>query len=176
MRSARFGALLAVVQSLLCAAASTAQPTAATLQELKRLEANKVVVIDTTGREFRGTIADASASELRLQIGREIRRFDAVDLRSIHMRKEDSLANGALIGAAVGAGATSLIFLDNECHDDPACYGAVAVYGGLGALAGLIADALIHRTVVIYTAPPPTRPRVSVEPLGRAGLRLRIAF
>ena len=97
----------------------------------------------------------------------------------MRLRKGDSLINGALIGAAMGGGLTSLLFLDNECRDDAACYGAVAAYGGAGALAGLAVDAMIHRTVVVYAAPPGTRQSFTATPIvarRRAGVRLTIGF
>ena len=51
---------------------------------------------------------------------------------------------------------------------------------GIGALAGLGIDALIHGEVVVYTASPPVSRRgVTVAPLaarGRSGVRLTIAF
>ena len=85
-----------------------------------------------------------------------------------------------LIGAAAGGGLSSLMFLDNECRDDPVCYTALAVYAGLGALAGLGIDALIHRDIVVYTAPSLSAQRAYiVAPLlerGRNGVRLTIAF
>ena len=109
-------------------------------------------------------------------MGRELRCFDAVDVDSVRVRKEDSLANGALIGAAVGSGLTSLIFLDNECRDDPSCYASVAVYGGIGAAAGLIVDALIHRNLVVYAAPSRRGPLLAVGPMGLKGVRLTIRF
>ena len=72
------------------------------------------------------------------------------------------------------------MFLDNECRDDPACYTALAVYAGIGALAGLGIDALIHRDVVVYTAPPPSAQRAfTVAPFvarGRSGVRSTITY
>ena len=88
----------------------------------------------------------------------------------------DSLVNGALIGAAIGGGLTSLYFLDNECHDDPACCQAVAAYAGIGALVGMGIDALIHRDVS------GTRGARSVLKVGpffaraRKGVRVTFAF
>jgi hypothetical protein len=167
---------------VLLRATAGAQPAASSLAELKGLASveSKVTVTDTKGQEFRGTIADASESLLSLRIGSDIRRFDVADVRLVRVRKEDSLANGALIGAGVSGGLTSLLFLDNECRDDPACYGAVAFYAGVGALAGLGIDALIHGSVVAYTAPPPGGTRlVTVAPMvarGRRGVWLTIAF
>ena len=158
------------------AATASAQPAATSLQQLLHLGTEKrVTVTDANGRDVRGTIADVSQSRLCLRIGRESRCLDAVDIDSVRVRKEDSLANGALIGAAVGAGVTSLIFLDNECRDDPSCYAAVAFYGGIGAAAGLIIDALIHGSVVVYTAPS-RKALLTVRPTGMMGVRLTLTF
>ena len=89
------------------------------------------------------------------------------------------LADGALIGAAISGGLSSLIFLDNECHTDPACYQAVAIYAGLGAVVGLGIDALIRGHVVVYTARPRVQNRLVVAPIvarGGKGVRLTLSF
>jgi hypothetical protein len=183
MRSARLrSGFLGLTVVMMWASAADAQPVAPSLAELNGLGQVKsnVTVTDTNGREFRGRIADASESLLSLRIGSEIRRFDKAEVRSVRVRTEDSLANGALIGAAVAGGLTSLQFLDNECRDDPACYEALTVYAGIGALAGLGIDALIHGNVVVYTAPAPgAHHMLTVAPMvarGRKGVRLTIAF
>lgn len=183
MRSARLrSGFLGLTVAMMWASATDAQPVASSLAELQGLGRAKseVTVTDTQGQEFRGRIADASESRLSLRIGSEIRRFDKAEIRSVRVRKEDSLANGALIGAAVAGGLTSLQFLDNECRDDPVCYKAVAVYAGIGALAGVGIDALIHGNVVVYTAPAPGAPHtVTLVPTiarGRKVVRLMIAF
>ena len=174
--------LLAVIAALAWASEAAAQQTVASLDQLEPLRNSRanVTVIDTGGRQFRGTVDSASPTQLSLRTGRETRQFGVAEVRSVRVRREDSLINGALIGAAVGGGLTSLYFLDNECHDDPACYGAVAAFAGLGALAGLGIDALRHRSVVVYTAPASgTARRVAVAPVlgrGRTGLRMTIAF
>jgi hypothetical protein len=162
-----------------CAAA---QPAASS--SLERLKAvvpadSKVTVTDTQGQEFRGTMHDASESGLWLTIDGAIRRFEATDVSSVRVRTSDSLVNGALIGAAVSGGLSSLMFLDNECHTDPVCYQAVAVYAGLGAVVGLGVDALIHRNVVVYTGRPRGQSRFAVAPIlarGGRGMRLTLSF
>ena len=183
MRSARLcSGFLSLALALMWASATGAQPIAASLGELKGLGSAKstVTVTDTKSQEFRGTIADASELFLSLRIGSEIRRFAAAEIRSVRVRKEDSLANGALIGAAVGGGLTSLMFLDNECRDDPVRYQAVAVYAGLGALAGLGIDALIHGNVVVYAAPALGAQHIlTLAPIvarGRRGVQLMVEF
>lgn len=181
MSSTQFrSSLLAVMIGLVCTSPAVAQQILS-LKELKILGNTNttITVTDRSGREVRGTVADASETLLSLRIAGAIRQLAVEDVRSVRVRKEDSLANGLLIGAAVGGGLTSLIFLDNECRDDPACFAAVAVYAGVGALAGVAIDALIHRDVVVYTAPPPSAQRVFVAPFlarGRSGVRMTIAF
>jgi hypothetical protein len=171
---------LAIV--LLCGGAAAAQPVASPLDALKVLQStdSRVIVTDTKGQEFRGTVADVSPTQLSLRMGRATRQFTAAEVRSVRVRREDSLANGALIGLAVGGGLASLVFLDNECHDDPDCYAIVAVDAGIGALVGLGIDALIHRHVVVYAAPASGgRPAVTASPLlgrARAGVRVTIGF
>ena len=173
--------MLGVACGLLFVRAAAGQPVS-TFEELEALETASatVAVIDENGREFRGTVTDVSEMGLALRVAGTIRQFAAGDIRSIRARKEDSLLNGALFGAAIAGGLTSLMFLDNECRDDAACYTAVGIYGGLGALAGLGIDALIHRSVVVYTAPARGARRVfTVAPFmagERTGACLTIAF
>jgi hypothetical protein len=180
MKSGRLSSGLASVAcAVLWPSVINAQTAVSSLADLKQLTA-KVTVTDAQGQDFEGTIADVSVSGLSLQLRSGLRRFQAADIRAVRARKEDSLLNGALIGAAVGGGLMSLAFLDNECRDDPVCYKATAVYAGLGALAGLGIDAFHHGKVVVYTAPAPTARRfVAVAPmLGRMrkGALLTIAF
>jgi hypothetical protein len=181
MMTVRFrSGLVNLVLAVTSAGVASAQPAAASLADLKSLEiARRVTVVDMQLREFQGTIADASKSLLLLRIASEIRRFEAAEIHSVHIRKEDSLVNGTLLGAAVGGGLTSLMFLDNECRDDPVCYKAVVVYAGLGALAGLAMDALIHETTVIYSAALRSQRSLRVVPMtggGRRGIGVMIRF
>jgi hypothetical protein len=161
---------------------AAAQPAASSsLERLKALVPahSKVTVTDTQGHELHGTIDDASESGLSLRIAGAIRRLVVTDVRSVRVRTNDSLVNGALIGAAVSGGLSSLMFLDNECHTDPVCYQAVAVYAGLGAVAGLGIDALIHGHVVVYIAPRRVQNRLVVAPIvarGGKGVRLTLSF
>ena len=173
-------ALVNVAVAVSLARIASAQPPAASLEDLKSLEsATRVTVVDVQLRRFQGTIADASESLLLLRTGSGIRRFEAAEIQSVRIRKEDSLLNGALLGSAVGGGLTSLLFLDNECRDDPACYKAVVGYAGLGGLAGLAIDALIHRTAVVYNAASRSQRRLPVVTMtggGRQGIGVMIRF
>jgi hypothetical protein len=178
MRLAGFdSAVLGVTLALLSPGGVGAQPVATSLEQLKGLGSTKVVTVaDRAGDAFRGTIADVSESSLCLQIAGKIRCFEAGDVDSVRVRKEDSLIEGALIGAAVGTGLTSLMFLDNECRRDTSCYAAVTVYGGIGTAAGLLIDALLHGTLVVYSAPSGKEARLKLSPMGPKGVRLTIVF
>jgi len=170
-------ALLAGALLVLASTTAGAQPVATTLGDLQRLERGTTVSLtDGNGHEFRGALGNVSEWQLCVQIRRGLRCFDAVDVETVRVRQEDSLANGALIGAAVGGGLTSLIFLDNECRGAPVCYGAVAFYSGVGVAAGLIVDALIHSNLIVYTAPSRKGPTVTLRPMGLKGVRLTILF
>ena len=106
MRSAQFrSGLLGVMVGLMCASAAGAQQVLS-LEELKILgnTNTRITVTDRNGREFRGTVADASETLLSLRIAGAIHRFAAGDVRSVRVRKEDSLIDGALIGQQSGAG------------------------------------------------------------------------
>jgi hypothetical protein len=166
----------------MCAGVVDAQSGAWSAAELQRLADTLaiVTVTDTTGRESRGRITGVSDSLLSLSAGNDIRTFPADTIRSVRVRKEDPVLNGALTGAAVSGGLASLMFLDNECRDDPVCYEATGVYAGVGALVGLGIDMLIHRSVIVYSASA-SRSEVVVTVASlltheRKGLRLTIRF
>lgn len=180
MQSAAYRSAIALMVVSIWAGAAGAQPLVSSIEELKVLAAtgSPVTVTDTNGLKVTGSIAEASATMLSVQTSRGVRQFDAVDVRAVSVRKEDSLKNGLLIGAATAGGLTSLLFLDNECHNDSACFVAVGTYAGVGALVGAGIDALIRRSVVVYRSP--ERPRVlTVAPIigdGRRGVHLRFEF
>lgn len=71
MTTVRFrSALVNLALAVTSASVASAQPAAASLEDLKSLEsATKVTVVDMQLRRFQGTIADASESLLLLRIG-----------------------------------------------------------------------------------------------------------
>ncbi len=89
--------VLGPVVALMWASTAGAQPIASSLEDVKALvSANpNVMVTDTSGQEFRGTITDAAESTLSLRIAGGTRRFQAADVRTIRVRSSDSLVNGA---------------------------------------------------------------------------------
>jgi hypothetical protein len=83
--------------------------------------------------------------------------------RQAHAQGRDSLLNGTLIGAAVGAGAGVILTrasIDTELGFVEYSYGALA-FGGIGAGVGLGIDALLNRA---STRPGVTRRRVLIAP------------
>jgi hypothetical protein len=126
-------------------------------------EGQQVRVINDQGQEWRGRIS-ALAAETLTVVTRDRQRAD-ISYGSILRidRPHDGLANGALIGLAVGAalGFGAVIAEENaecqpgaffSCGDPtPAAYVVVpAVVGGLGAAMGVGIDALIRKDVNLY--------------------------
>ena len=133
------------------------------------------------GTRIRGR-SHGGADEIQLVIdtGDNERALPADELREVRRRAKDSIVNGAIIGAAIGGGLTSLLYLDNECRGDPACAKAVVVYAVIGAAAGAGIDALIRANRVVYHRSGgrvswSVTPAVSVDQR-RAGVHLSIGY
>jgi hypothetical protein len=126
-------------------------------------------VTDAQGREVKGRILSLSTDALTLEGGRP-RSFGAPDVSAIQVRRNDSLANGALIGLGVGSGLTLVACLaDTEAREAGWCVAAAAVYGGIGAGIGVGIDALIPgKKILAYRAPAPSGAppaRLSIAPV-----------
>jgi hypothetical protein len=119
----------------------------------------------------------ADAVDVSTPVGpRTIPRAAIVDVRQ---RQDDSVANGAVIGATIGAGlllgiiaALSPVLDCDGCAGQVA--GATALYAGAGAGLGALVDAAIRRDEVVYAAPR-VAPVALVGP-ARAGAALRVRF
>lgn len=112
------------------------------------------------------------------------RLLSEVDVVRIRQRRDDSLRNGAIIGAAAGAGYGLGILAILASVDDgggPIPAGVVTgmvVFTGIGAAVGVGIDALITRSQVIYRRLSGPN-RVSVSPLfgsGRRGAVITVTF
>ena len=146
------------------APAQTAPPQADAEEISRRVtEGQKVRITDDQGREWRGRIATLAPDTLTL-VMRDRREVDFGYGNILRIdRPHDSLANGALIGLASGAGLGFLAVISEEnaecdpgaffsCSDPTAAayIGVPAVLGGLGAAIGVGIDALISRDPNLY--------------------------
>jgi hypothetical protein len=164
-RLVRATALAAVV---LCPIAAQAQ-TVSFDQLPRELEpGDRVIVTDAAGEHWKGRIATITPDGMVLS-GRESSPFRVDDIRKI--RRTDTLWNGFLIGAAIGA-ASIPVWQRAECgSNDSECATIVGAVGLVtlvpaGAVAGLLTDRFIMRTV--YLAPGETA-SVMFTPFARRG-------
>ena len=116
-----------------------------------------------------GSVAAAASEELR--------RLDGQQAVRIERRRNDSVLNGALIGAAAGVASGLLLCRTMEpwevCNDP----GPLVRVGALGAAIGIGIDALIRKREVIYQRPEAAQ--VHVAPLvgrGTKGVQLGLRF
>ena len=170
MRNAAFGAvLLAAGFCLPIVPPAAAQEPVTDFRQLntRLVPGDAIWVTDAQGREVRGKILSLDADALVLEGGG--RRFGAPDVKTIAVRRNDSLRNGALIGLGVGGGlaAVACFALGADGEDAGWCAAAALIYAGMGAGIGAGIDALIPgKKLVAYRAPGATgRARLSVAPV-----------
>ena len=156
MRSWKVAIVLAVISLLLAFALAAAQEPVRDFTQLNtRLRPGDTVwVTDAQGREVKGQISALGADALTLEGGGG-RTFGAPDVRTIEVRRSDSLGNGALIGLGIGGGLTLGLCLANADSNDAGwCAAAAAIYAGIGAAIGVGIDAMIPgKKLVAYRAP-----------------------
>ncbi len=120
-----------------------------------------------SGGTITGRIEDFDGDELR--VGGKTFSLSRGEVRQIDVRVNDSLANGALIGAGVGTGLTlaTCVALSGDGNDSAACVLFLAgVYAGAGAGLGALFDALHRGREVVYVAPSAASDRkLSIVPL-----------
>jgi hypothetical protein len=174
--------IVVVALGLGCPTPAFAQGPTRTLDQLGLIvsRGDLVTVSSQRGTRVRGRILEVRTDQLVIDTGHTLRVWSADELHEVRRRSGDSLLSGAIIGAAVGGGLTSLLYLDNECRSDPACAKAVIVYAALGAAAGAGIDALIRANPVIYRGSGgrvswSVTPAFSVD-VRRAGVQLTIGY
>ena len=124
----------------------------------------------TTAITATGPVAHAASRQLQ-QLALEAQNGVRID-----RRRNDSVLNGAIIGAAAGVGTGIALCLAMEPWETCNNPGPLARFGALGAAIGIGVDALIRPRETIFM-PPGTH--VSVAPVvGRAtkGLRVAVRF
>ena len=172
---------------LLCAGGTPveAQGVASSFDQLTVLvkPGDKISVVDVTGREAGGRIGTLSRDALTLVSEAGPRVLREGDVAQIRQRRDDSLKNGAIIGAVAGAAyfVTAAALLQDSDGGDVIVGTAIAggvLFAGMGAAAGVGIDALIARRQVIYQKPGGGS-SVSVAPLfshGRRGAAVSMKF
>ena len=110
-----------------------------------------ILVTDSAGHEFQGTLRDLSAISLNLFVDGRVHPFSAADVALVKQRRRDSLWNGLLIGAAVGtAPAVYWLLADpNECGNS-ICMSDLVIGVIPCATLGLVIDALIQKKVMLF--------------------------
>ena len=163
------------------AQAASQGATASLADMAARVPVGEVVfVTDGRGATAKGRLAAVTADAVQLYVGADLRTVTASDIGRIQWQKPDSLLNGLLIGAAVGAipGIYWLIADPNECTGMcPEDYLSIAAGAAIG---GLIDRALKKRVTVYAAAAPVGRAgRVTIRPFanpGRRGVQLAVRF
>jgi hypothetical protein len=155
--------LSAVVAFVVTTAAVLAQELASSFDALAaRVNVGQPVwVTGADGREIHGRLERLSTDGLVLRRN-GLQTFAASDVRRLRARARDSLKNGTLIGAGIGAGmgtAWCLGAIADDSGDVDArveCAEGFIVFPALGALIGLAVDAIIPGKLrVLYQASAP---------------------
>jgi hypothetical protein len=166
------------------------KPGPASAQEARSFEqlqvlvkpGDSVYVTETGGTESKGRITGLSTTSLQIQANGRTRDLMETDVARIRQWRQDSLRNGALIGAGAGL-ALSTAFVATLCDDD--CRNGWAVLGvvfytGVGAAAGAGIDALIPHKRTIYAGGKQTAlQRLGVRPIlnrSRKGIEVTFKF
>jgi hypothetical protein len=165
-KSALLCALLTAI-----AQTATAQEVAGSFEQLQVLvkPGDTVTVRDASGVETKGTIAALSSSTLALLAADTRLELSENDVSAIKQRRSDSLANGALIGLAIGAGASAALMIavgaeEGEEMEVGFALMAIGIYGAIGTGIGVGIDALIKKEHVIFRRQPTTELQVGIAP------------
>jgi hypothetical protein len=141
---------LTLALALLLPAAALAQGRTTSAPPLPSSEA-VIVTQSTSGQQLRGYLMQLSPTTLAILVdGRRVE----VPLDNV-LRIEggnDSVKNGAAIGAAVGGGLTALS-CGQALGSSAICLTAAVFYTGIGALVGAGVDALHKGRTTIYSKP-----------------------
>ena len=141
---------------------------------------DRVVVVDASGARAKGRISELDGSTLSIKSGDGERRFREDDVVVIRQRTHDSVLNGVLIGAGVGAGLGLISELTCGALDEYCPYTGIVTIGSAiwGTFVGATID-LLHRTPrdVFRRGPAPASKSVTVAPLvARRGAGARVAL
>ena len=186
--NARTTTLLVVHMSLAAAAVASAQEPASSFDALAgRLQIGQSIwVTDPTGREVHGRLERLTGDGLVFKTT-DLITLAAADVRLVRARDPDSIKNGTLIGLGIGASlgtAWCIGAIADDSGDVDAgveCAEGFTTFPALGALIGLVVDALIpgDMRVVYRRSPPNGRAKLALVPAISArtqGVRMVFAF
>lgn len=167
---------LVIAAAIWVPAQAAAQQPARSFDQLNtRLKpGDKVWVTDAEGREIEGRVRGLSAGSLLLDAGGRPQEFDAGRVGLIQFRPGDSLKNGVLLGAVIGAAlGVASCAANSSCIEDEGGPGVSMALGIMGAAAGAGLGAGIDAAVkgpklVVYRAPGSagsSQGRVSIAPV-----------
>lgn len=175
--------VIAISFSLLNAMQASAQQ-ARSFEQLQVLvkPGDNVYLTDLSGKVSRGRITGLSGSSLQLMANGTTREFTESEVFQIRQWRQDSLRNGALIGAGAGLG-LSVTFVAAACSGSDECSGGwaaagIMVYTGLGAAVGAGIDALIPHKRTIYVGGRQATPgKIKLQPIfNRSHRGVSVAF
>ena len=180
----RWAPLATLLIALLPALAAAQEPVKSFDQLNTRLKpGDTVYVTDAQGREVKGRITSFAPDSMGID-GDGARTFKAVEVRLVENRRHDSLANGTLVGLAVGFGVGAGLTYA-ACSGDECSWGGAAAFvllvTGVGAGVGAGVDAaMAGRRQVVYRAPGAgPAARLSIAPMitrHTRGVAVTVAF
>jgi len=142
---------------------------------------DSIYVRDSTGTTSKARILGLSPSSLQVMTKSGTRDLSEADVSEIKQWRNDSLANGALIGLVGGAtiGVIGAVYYcaDGDCGGNAAAI--IGVWSGLGTAVGVGIDALIPHKRTIYSGSSRTLRQLKVSPVlgpSRKGVAVRFSF
>jgi hypothetical protein len=142
-----------------------------------------VYVTDAAGVTTKGKIQSLSADSLRLATNKAVKDFSQKDAARIRQWRSDSLANGAAIGAASGAGFGAVMAILCAASGDCGAeleWMLIGSFAAIGTGVGAGTDALIVSRHTIYKAPGVVGSRrIDVKPIvtgDRKGAAVAFSF
>ena len=165
-------AYAAVVMTVILPAAAMAQTGSGRRAPAQNAREEVVVTQSASGQELRGHIVELSPTILAMLVdGRRIEML-LENVERIEARN-DSLKNGAIIGASIMAGLSALGCA--EYRRSSVCATSTIMNVGLGTLVGVGIDALHKGRTTIYSKPPSVS--LAVAPSGKgAHLQFKLTF
>ena len=171
---------LTLLLTLICTATATtvSAQTGSTLDAVL-VPGKTVWITDATGREEKARVVSLTGDVLTTAVGDEMRRLHASEVTRVRQRRNDSLLNGALIGAGVlvttGLVMCSMMEPWENCRDDVK---PMLTLGAIGAGIGMAVDALLRDRDTTYN-PTAGNTTLRVAPIVAArakGVRFAVAF